>query len=72
MQAKQRFRAALYKLSTVEKLSTLDKHVKHYRLCLNANRRADIMSKYKLIAAMHTYVILVMVKWFQFTDVLNV
>lgn len=32
MQAKQRFRAALYKLNTVKKLKSEDKHVKKYQL----------------------------------------
>lgn len=48
MQAKQRFRAALYKLNTVRKLPCDDKHVKKYQLVLNLDKRHhEIMRKYE-------------------------
>ncbi|KAG8190387.1 hypothetical protein JTE90_022030 [Oedothorax gibbosus] len=43
MQAKQRFRAALYKLSSVRKLPCEDKHVKKYQLMMDGDKRREIM-----------------------------
>ncbi|XP_035216485.1 uncharacterized protein LOC118189894 isoform X2 [Stegodyphus dumicola] len=49
MQAKQRFRAALYKLNTVRKLPCEDKHVKKYQLVLDHDKRkADILGRTKI------------------------
>ncbi|XP_054715470.1 uncharacterized protein LOC129224947 [Uloborus diversus] len=46
MQAKQRFRAALYKLNTVIKLPCEDKHVKKYQLILDpCKRKSDILAR---------------------------
>ena len=55
MQAKQRFRAALYKLSTVEQLSSPDKHVKHYRLCLN--KKNEVIRKYIILYCCNVIII---------------
>ncbi|XP_015927398.1 uncharacterized protein [Parasteatoda tepidariorum] len=48
MQAKQRFRAALYKLNSVRRLPCDDKHVKKYQLILDPEkRRAEYLNKTK-------------------------